>query len=106
MVEISDDGERIEDALDRSGTAKSERPQELPGEQLHRAMPLDQFGRAVDRLGTDEDFRLGDSGAAPPPVERANTRKGHDTLGVRIDRHAAAVGQGAKMALQDRKSDV
>src|SRR3546814_11362226 len=62
-------------------------------------MPLDQFGRAVDRLGTDEDFRLGDSGAEPLPVERANTRKGHDTLGVRIDQHAAAVGQAPKLAL-------
>ena len=93
MVEVSDDGERIEDALDRSSTAKRERPQELPGEKLHSAMSLDQFGRSVDRLGADENFRLCDSGAEPIPVERADTRKGVDALGVRVDKHAAAIGQ-------------
>ncbi len=93
VVKIGDDGERVEDALDRSGTAKRERPQELPGEQSHRAMSLDQFGRAVDRLGADEDFRLSDSGTEPFPIERADTRKGVDTLCVRVDQHAAAIGQ-------------
>src|SRR3546814_10924421 len=92
MVEISDDGERIEDALDRSGTAKSERPQELTGEQLHRAMPLDQFGRAVDRLGADEDFRLGESGAAPITVEGDGARKGVETIGV--ERKSGGCGKG------------
>ena len=98
-VEIGNDGKRIENALGRSGTAKRKRQQELPGEQPHRAMPPDQFGRAVDRLGTDEDIRLRDRGAEPSPVERADPRKGVDTLGVCVDQHAAAIGQGAKVPL-------
>ena len=99
QVKIGDDGERIEDSLHRPGTAKRERPQELSGEQLHGAMPFDQLGRAIDRLGTDEDFCLGNSGAEPFPVERTDPRKGIDALGVRVDQHPAAIGQGTQMFL-------
>src|SRR3546814_12202678 len=73
---------------------------DLTGKELHSAMPLDQFGRAIDGFRSPEHFGLLDGHGEALPVQRLDLRQKIHALGARVDEEPARSRERPELALQ------
>src|SRR3546814_1626620 len=81
----SDNRQRRQEPLHRTGAAKFEGIQKSAGKELHRAMPLDQFSGAIDGFGSAEHFGLLDRHGEALPVQGIDLRQRIHAFGARVD---------------------